>query len=77
MTNAELKSLMILAKLESQGYFKNSLEFAEKKFQEHAKKVHELSDIVYQSYLAQGVSIAEERKQIYISNNLKKVSDFI
>jgi hypothetical protein len=77
MKSAEIKSLITLARMESQGCFKNSTEFAQKQFEKHFEQVKALSEKVYNAYLPKGESVARERQELYISQNLKKVSDFI
>ena len=77
MKSTEIKSLITLARMESQGMFKNSTEFAQKQFYKHYEQVKTLSEMVYNSYLSKCKKVAKERQELYISQNLKKVSDFI
>jgi hypothetical protein len=77
MKNAEIKSLVTLARMESQGCFKNSTEFAQKQWEKHFEHVKTLSEKIYNAYLPKGEKMAKERQELYISQNLKSVSFFI
>ena len=77
MKSSEIKSLVTLARMESQGCFKNSTEFAQKQWEKHFEHVKSLSEKIYNAYLSKGEKVAKERQELYMSQNLKKVADFI
>lgn len=77
MKATELKNLAVLARLEAKGYFKNSMDFAQKQYDQHIAEVTERANKVYNAYLPQGEKVAMERKLIYIEQNAKNISEFI
>jgi hypothetical protein len=77
MKATELKNLAVLARLEAKGYFKNSMDFAQKQYDKHIAEVTETANKVYNAYLPQGEEVAMERKLIYIERNAKNISEFI